>query len=479
MPDTSSNSRLPLVVDLDGTLSRVDTLHESILKAGIEHPASLPGIATVLLKGKRAFKSALAEVATPDASVLPLREEVLEFIGQARSEGRRIILATGAHRRIADAIGARTELFDEIFATEDEGTNLTGTAKAALLQKRFGTHGFDYVGDSAADIAVWRIARNGYCVGTASRSARLARQAGVALLHLQETTRTKPAWKAFRPHQWAKNILVFLPIVAAHEILNAEVIVPASLAFVAYCLAASLVYVLNDLLDRESDRRNPAKATRPIASGALSIPRSLAIAAALAVGVVALATVLPWRATAALGVYLAVNAAYTLHVKRRLLADVFLLAFMYVWRIETGALATGIVASPWLLGFTGSMFLSLAFAKRYAEVARLQERGENSAAGRAWKNEDSLPLAIAGLGCGLSGSIILALYVTGETFARSYNNAQAALLLSPLFLYWIIRLWVQTTRLELHEDPVLFAAKDRISYLVAALGAAILLLASF
>lgn len=477
MPDDAS-PHLPLVVDLDGTLSRVDTLHESILKVCVSHPAGLPTAVAALFEGRRAFKRALAGIAIPDAMHLPLREEVLELVRDARSEGRRIVLATGAHRRIADAVASRTGLFDEVFATEDDGVNLTGPAKAALLRDRFGVQGFDYVGDSSADVAVWKIARTGYCAGGASRCARLAGKAGVGLRHLEEATRAKPVWRTFRPHQWVKNLLVFLPIAAAHEFLNGQAFATASLTFAGYCLAASLVYVLNDLLDRESDRRNPAKASRPIAYGTLSIPRSLGVAAVLAAGLVALASLLPWGAALALAVYLAANAAYTLHVKRRLLADVFLLAFMYVWRIETGALATGIVASPWLLGFTGSMFLSLAFAKRYAEVARLQERGARSAAGRAWKDEDSLPLAIAGMGCGLSGSIILALYVTGASFTHLYRNTQVALLLSPLFLYWIIRIWVQTTRLELHEDPVLFAAKDRMSYLIAAIGAAILLFAS-
>lgn len=477
MPEPSTHP-LPLVVDLDGTLTRVDTLHESLVKVCTSHPTKLPSVAMALRLGKGAFKSAIAGIATPNAAVLPLREEVLELIRQTRSEGRRVVLATGAHRTIADAVGEHTKLFDEIFATEDDGPNFTGAAKATLLQERYGVRGFDYVGDSSADIAVWAIARNGYCVGSTSRCARLSRKSGVALRHLPSATRLKPAWKILRPHQWVKNILVFLPIAAAHEFLAGSTLVAASMTFVSYCFAASLVYVLNDLLDRESDRRNPSKATRPIASGALSIPRSLLLASALVAGVAGMSLLLPWQATAALGIYLAANAAYTLHVKRRLLADVFLLAFMYVWRIETGALATGIVASPWLLGFTGSMFLSLAFAKRYAEVVRLQERGASNAAGRAWKDEDSLPLAIAGLGCGVSGSLILALYVTGDTFTRLYRNTQVALLLAPLFLYWIIRIWVQTTRRELHEDPVLFAAKDKISYLVGAVGAAILVVAS-
>lgn len=471
------SASIPLVVDLDGTLTPLDTLHESLLEAVVAHPSRCVSAIVSLPRGKDAFKSALARIAIPDVDTLPLRGEVADLIRQARTEGRAVVLATGAHRMIADAVAAKVGFFDAVFATEDCGPNLTGPNKAALLAMRYGVGGFDYVGDSSADIAVWKIAQTRWCVGSPRRHAHLRAEVP-DLRHLADAGRNKPAWMVLRPHQWVKNLLVFLPMVAAHATFTPGILVGSITAFVAFCLAASLVYVANDLLDRNSDRKNPSKASRPIASGVLSIPHSLLVAALLAAGLLAMAFHLPWQATTALGIYLAANAAYTLHVKRRLLADVFLLAFMYVWRIETGALATGVIASSWLLGFSGFLFLSLAFAKRYAEVVRLKERDATSASGRAWKNEDELPLAIAGLGCGLSGSIILALYVTGDSFSLLYRNAQVALLLSPLFLYWIIRIWVQATRLELDEDPVLFAARDRISYLVAAVGATILFIAS-
>lgn len=467
---------VPLVVDLDGTLSRVDTLHESFLKALLTSPKGALGAAAALRRGKGAFKSSLAEVALPNAAVLPFRPEVLDLIQTARSEGRRIVLATGAHQRIAQAVADHLGVFDDVLATSGDA-NLIGGRKAALLVERFGTHGFDYVGDSKADLEVWKIARKGYCVGSPRRFAHFRDRVGDTLTHLSPTAPSKPAWKILRPHQWVKNILVFLPVAANHQILDPGYLLKASLAFFAFCMAASLVYVLNDLIDRESDRKNPAKSSRPIASGVLSIPRALALAAALSTGLLLTPLFLPWQASTALVVYLVANAAYSLHVKRRLLADVFLLAFMYVWRIMTGTFATGIEASSWLLGFSGFLFLSLAFAKRYAEVARLSVRGVNDAAGRAWKVEDALPLAISGIGCGMSGSIILALYVTGDSFAKHYHNAAITMLLSPLFLYWITRIWVQACRLELHEDPILFAAKDKISYVVVATAIIILLAA--
>jgi len=474
----SAPETIPLVVDLDGTLTRIDTLHESFLKAMQTSPAGAMGALLSLRAGKGAFKASVARLAVPAVANLPFRAEVLELVARARSEGRRTILATGAHRRVAESVAEHLGTFDEVFATSEESGNLVAGRKAALLVDRFGAGNFDYVGDSKADLEVWKAARAGYCVGSEGRFERFRRTIGDSLRHLPSATRDKPAWKILRPHQWVKNILVFLPVAANHQILDPHYLLQATLAFFSFCLAASLVYVLNDLVDRESDRKNPAKASRPIASGVLPVPHALALAAALAAGLLLTPLVLPWQASAALLVYLVANAAYSLHVKRRLLADVFLLAFMYVWRIVTGTLATGIVASSWLLGFSGFLFLSLAFAKRYAEVARLAARGADNAAGRAWKVEDTLPLAISGIGCGMSGSIILALYVTGDSFAKLYHNAALTMLLSPLFLYWIIRIWVQACRLELHEDPILFAAKDKISYLVAATGIAILLVAT-
>jgi 4-hydroxybenzoate polyprenyltransferase len=251
-----------------------------------------------------------------------------------------------------------------------------------------------------------------------------------------------------------------------------------ALMFLAFSVLASSVYVGNDIFDCESDRRNPAKSHRPIASGRLSIPRALLLMCGLLALVVALAALLPWPAEVALATYLGANLLYTVHFKRRLLVDVFLLAFMYVWRIVAGSLATGIELSGWLLGFSVFLFLSLAFAKRYAEVIRL-DGISGKAAGRDWAPDDANFLAIAGMATGVAGAIVLALYVTGKSFAELYVSPQLVTMLSPLFLYWILRIWIQTCRREMHEDPILFAAKDKVSYLVVACAALVLALASF
>jgi len=290
--------------------------------------------------------------------------------------------------------------------------------------------------------------------------------------------RCRRAWRVLRPHQWIKNLLLFAPLMASHRFMDLHLALLAAQAFGLFCLAASCVYVLNDLHDRDSDRLNPAKAGRPLACGDLSVGGALGILSVLVLALGAALWLLPVHASLPVGVYLLANILYTVRIKEILLLDVFVLASMYVWRVVAGGMVTGIAVSPWLLGFAGFLFLSLAFAKRYAEVVRLEHRGEDSAAGRAWKVTDAPLLAVAGIGCGVGGSIVLALYTTGTSFAALYRNAELTMLLAPLHLYWIARIWIKAGRRELDEDPVLFAARDRTTWLVALAAVGVLVLAT-
>ncbi len=472
MPDsnrdaTSNRDRLPLVVDLDGTLSRVDTLHESIVLAAQTSPfRTVLAVLKAGIRGKAALKESLARIAIPDMSVLPLRAEVVDKIRTHREAGGKVVLATGAHRLVADKISSHLGCFDQIFATEN-GTNLIGPNKRDLLVSRFGSKQFDYIGDSSSDIPVWESAREPWVVGSTSRAHQLARKSGLPLRHIESATPDeKPVWTILRPHQWVKNILVALPVLASHQFMNPQMAWLAFLVFLAFCSCASLVYVGNDLLDRESDRKHAKKSRRPIAAGNLSIPNATALIALCATTTILFASLLPWQAGAGIATYLAANVVYSTLLKKLLLVDVFLLASMYVWRIAVGALATGIELSGWLFGFSIFLFLSLAFAKRYAEVVRLAPTS-GAASGRAWKLEDAPFLAIAGISTGIAGAIVLALYVTGDSFSKLYAYPQLVTALSPLFLFWILQLWIQACRKELHEDPVLYASKDKTTYVVA------------
>jgi len=468
-----SDAAVPLVVDLDGTLLRGDTLHEVVFGALFSSPiAVLRAFGAMSRGGKGAFKAAVSPVCAGMAARLPARREILELIDRHREDCGRVILATGAHRSIAEAVARRFGVFDEVLATESSGENFIGDRKRDELVRRYGSRGFDYVGDSRADLPVWGEARNAYVVGRLGDGT--LRLAGRSIERIAPAERDPRVWKALRPHQWVKNLLVFLPVLAAHRIADMAALAASALAFCAFSAAASLVYLVNDLADRDSDRSHRSKRRRPIAWGNVGPLHALVVAAGLVVILVGLCAFLPVAAGAAISVYLSVNLAYSLHFKKRLLVDVFLLAWMYVWRVVTGGAATGIHLTSWLLGFSGFAFLSLALAKRYAEVVRLDTTKEDSAKGRAWKAGDALVLMAAGVGSGFGGALVLALYVTGDSFTKFYRNPNIAMLLAPLFLYWNIRIWIQAVRLELHEDPVIFAAKDQISYGVLAVAVLIL-----
>lgn len=466
----------PLVVDLDGTLLRGDTLHEVVFSTLFSSPFQiLRAITALLTGGKGRFKASLSPRFATEAASLPVRQEVLDLALRRKSEGALVILATGAHRSIAEAAAARFGIFDEVMATDDDDGNFVGTRKRDLLVERFGVGEYDYVGDSKTDLPVWESANIAYAAGSI---AKLGLQAGGKdVVALEPTEKAPKKWTAIRPHQWVKNFLLFLPLLTAHKILDIPSLKLTLLGFAAFSCAASLVYVVNDLADRTSDRSHKTKRRRPIAWGAVGPLHALAIAGLLTAILAGIATTIPWQATAAIGIYLAANLAYSFHFKRRLLVDVFLLAWMYVWRVVTGGLVTGINLTPWLLGFSGFTFLSLAFAKRYAEVVRLDPTKPGSAKGRAWRHDDAIALLAAGIGSGIGGALVLALYVSGESFSKFYKNPTLAMLLSPLFLYWNIRIWIQAGRQELHEDPVVFAMKDRISYAIVFAGVVILALA--
>ncbi|HOX52388.1 MAG TPA: UbiA family prenyltransferase [Fibrobacteria bacterium] len=473
VPATEPSSPRPLVVDLDGTLLRGDTLHEVVFSTLFSNPFKLVQAGFALLSGgKGRFKAVLSPSFAGDAASLPARQEVVDLAVQRKEQGGKVILATGANRSIAQAAAERFGFFDEVLATDGDDGNFVGSRKRDMLVGLHGAGGYDYVGDSLTDLPVWESAAEAYAVGSVARKGLRAGDKAVQALAPVEKPPRK--WKVIRPHQWVKNFLLFLPLLSAHRLFETSSIFLAMLGFAAFSCAASLVYVVNDLADRASDRVHATKRRRPIAWGAVGPLHALAIAAILVVVLAGICIWIPWQATVAIGVYLVANLAYSFHFKRRLLVDVFLLAWMYVWRVVTGGLVTGITLTPWLLGFSGFTFLSLAFAKRYAEVVRLQGRKQGAAKGRAWRLDDAIPLLAAGIGCGVGGALVLALYVSGDSFASLYKNPTLAMLLSPLFLYWNLRLWIQAGRQELHEDPVVFAMKDKISY--AVLGAAVAIL---
>jgi 4-hydroxybenzoate polyprenyltransferase len=475
MTGNASLQMVPLAVDLDGTLSRTDTLHEALLAHVSRHPAALFSVPGWLTGGPAGFKARLAEANIVPGDALPLNQTVLERVRAARAEGRPVLLVSAADQRQAEAVAAPLGLFDEVIGTHD-GRNLKGQAKADYLTERFGQGGFDYVGDATADLPVWVAARRAITVGAGPRLRHAVEAVNGAVEHLDPPSgRARTLLKAIRPHQWSKNILLFLPILAAHEPAKFGVV---ALAFLAFCCTASAVYVINDLFDLAADRAHPRKRFRAFAAGDLTA--SFGVAAAAVLLLVALALGLLTGSASFLGalaVYLLMTFAYSLFLKRKLLVDVLTLAGLYTIRIVAGGAAAGLILSPWLLGFSMFLFLGLAAVKRQAELTDQMQTGRESS-GRAYRVED-LPLLMAlALSSGIAAVLVLALYIASDDVQVLYDRPQVLWLLCPIMLYWILRMVMSTHRGYMTDDPIVFAAIDRISQATLALAAGVVILAT-
>ncbi len=466
-PRAPATERNVLVVDLDGTLTPVDTLHEALVKLIKERPRAALKIPRWLAAGKAEFKSNVADHATVDATILPYNAAVLERIEQARSEGWTIVLATASDRRVADAVAEHLGVFDEVIATTGEN-NLSGGAKRDALIERFGHGGFDYMGNDEADLPVWEAARRKLVVDAPDAVVAKARQMrGDAEIVSARVGVIRPLVKAARIYQWVKNLLIFVPLAASQQ-LSAANLGNAFLAFLCFCFAASSIYLINDILDLEADRRHPRKRLRPFASGRAPIKNGLVGAVVLmAVALTGAALVAPAFALVLLG-YLFVTVNYSMWLKRHAIIDIVVLAGLYTLRILAGGAAIGVPLTLWLLGFSMFLFASLAFAKRYSEVAELLRRDEHTAAGRGYRIGDQNVLMSLGTSCGMASILTLALYVNSTQASGLYGDPRILWAECPLLLYWISRVWFAAQRERLTDDPIVFAFKDRVSRYVFA-----------
>jgi 4-hydroxybenzoate polyprenyltransferase/phosphoserine phosphatase len=452
-----------LVVDLDGTLCRTDTLHEALLGLVARQPQILLRLPGWLRGGRADFKARVAAEHTVPGTMLPLNPEVVEMIEKARAEGRRIALVTAADQRQADGVAEVVGLFDEVIGSSS-GRNLKGAEKARFLVDRYGAKGFDYIGDSLADQPVWASARHAITAAAGPSVRRAAEAANSSTLHLSAPEPKVGAMlRALRPHQWSKNVLLFLPVLASHSL---GAVWPVLLGFFAFCLTASAVYVINDLVDLPADRAHPRKRRRPFASGELSAASGLAMTGGLLLAalVLGLFTGNPLF-IGTLAVYLAATFAYSLWLKRKLIVDVLTLAGLYTIRIVAGGAAAGIVLSPWLLGFSMFLFLALAAVKRQAELMDQIKTGRESS-GRAYLVDDLPVLRSVALSSGHAAVLVMALYISSDAVQPLYARPELLWLVCPLLLYWLLRMVMMTHRGYMTDDPIVFAARDRISLLV-------------
>lgn len=468
---------IPLVVDLDGTLLRTDLLIETGMAFVRETPLRVFEPLHWLTRGKVALKERLAAKTDIDVALLPYEPAVLDFITAERKRGRRVVLATASHHTLAVRVAAHLGLFDDILASEGT-TNLSAHAKRDALVDRFGEHGFDYVGNSRDDLPVWKVARRALVVNASPGIERAARAVGNVACVIRNADRSaaKDWTQALRLHQWIKNLLVFVPLLAAHQAGHLPSLFAAVAAFLCFGLCASSVYILNDLLDLRDDRQHPRKRYRPFAAGRLSLHAGLASFPILILLAFALALwLLPLAFAVGLATYYALTLAYSLTLKRRMVIDVMTLAGLYTLRIIVGALATGIPLSFWLLAFSMFLFLSLAMVKRYTELQQARKRGSHGKAkGRGYYPGDLEMIASLGAASGYMAVMVLALYINDTRTAQLYRHPEVIWIACPLLLTWISRTWMLAHRGAMHDDPVVFAVSDRASQVIVALCALVL-----
>ena len=459
---------LPLCVDLDGTLIRSDLLIESLLVMLKRQPWTLLLLPWWLLKGKAYFKQEIALRAEIDVATLPYHQDLLGWLRQEHGRGRQLVLATASHERYAQAVAAHLGLFHAVEATHD-ALNLEGRHKARVLVERHGAQGFDYVGNSHADHPVWAQARQAIVVSPSQNFLRsVEARHTVSHSYIGPATTVKMWAKALRVHQWLKNALIFVPLALAHQITDVHALLLTSLAFLCFSLCASSVYVLNDLLDLESDRQHPRKSKRPWASGQIPLIYGLMSTPLLLIMAFGLALALmPLLYVGVLVLYYLMTLSYSVWLKSRIMVDVIMLAALYTMRLLAGMAATHIAPSFWLLAFSLFIFFSLALVKRYSELYQLRQRGQLTTHGRGYHVEDLVMLLSFGVASGFIAVLVFALYINSSEVQKLYAEPRILWLATPLLLYWISRVWVITHRGLMHDDPVVFAAKDKNSWVIA------------
>ncbi len=467
----------PLVVDLDGTLAKTDLLIESVFALIKKNPLYVFLIPFWLLKGKSFLKHQVSRRVHLDVRLLPYHQPLLEYLKDQRALGRALVLATGNDELIAGQVAAHLRLFDRVLAS-DGTVNLIHRVKQRRLVAEFGEKGFDYAGNEGRDLAVWSSARKAVIVNASERVVRRVAQVteiertfgrGEGFLH--------PCLQALRLSHWLKNLLVFVPLLLAYRYNEPALLGRAFLAFLSFGLAASCVYIINDLADLPADRRHFRKRMRPFAAGDLSLAWGLALVPLLFVLSIALGCFLPLPFIAMLALYYLLNLGYSFTLKQVVILDVVILAALYTARILAGAAAVAIWPSAWLAAFSMFIFFSLALVKRYAELVLMRKEHGRNIQVRGYLDIDGELLASMGAGSGYLAVLVLAMYISSGAVDILYKRHEFIWLLCPLLLYWISYVWLIAHRGRMEDDPLVFAVRNPVSQIVAVLAVVIILIA--
>jgi 4-hydroxybenzoate polyprenyltransferase len=459
-------SRRPLCVDLDGTLVKSDTLVDSLLLLVRQHPLRALRAPLWLRDGKAGLKARVSAEVQLDAAHLPYNRALLEYLMQQHAEGRKLYLTTGADTALAHRIASHLGIFEEVLAS-DGTTNLTGNHKLGSLQKRFPDKGFDYIGNASPDAPLLQHAGEAM-VANPSLSLQAiikSRKIPVRRRFDDRGIPLKIFLKTIRLHQWAKNVLIFVPLLLAHA-LKLPLIVNTLVAFFCFSLCASATYIVNDLLDIEADRRHHKKRFRPFAAGDLPAAAGLGIIVLFMTLAFTGALFLPRAFLAWMLVYLATTLSYSLYLKRVVLIDVILLSGLYTLRLLAGGAATKVEFSPWLAAFSIFLFLSLAMVKRFSELQNIRAQGNTLSNGRGYLLADIEQIRSFGTASAYASVVVFAFYIYGSGASGLYHHPSRMWLMTPLMILWLSRVWLLASRGELDEDPVIFAVTDRMSLLI-------------
>ncbi len=468
----------PLCVDLDGTILRGDSFWEQVFALARRNPLLVFRLLALTPRGKASVKEFLAGLPMPEWSSFNVDEKLVAWLRTERAAGRPVHLVTGAHRTAAQLAAKNLDCFDAVHSTT-ANLNLTSTRKAALLRVLHGAGGFDYAGNSSADLAVWQESQ--LAIACHARPATIDRlRAAHPNVEVRDPlpSTVQTIVRQLRPHQWVKNLLVFLPLILAHRIGDLAAWTTSTLAFVAFCCLASSAYCLNDLLDLPADRAHSTKRRRPLPSGDLAPVAAVALALGLPIVSFALAAFLPWGFAVALGLYGVGTLAYSFAVKRHAGVDVILLTALYTIRILAGGLAASIYVSQWLLAFSIFFFLSLSLLKRHGEILLAADSSTGDIPGRGYASGDLRLVGLLGRASGWVSVLVLVLYLNGEAVTRLYRMPALLWLLGPLLLYWFHRIWKYSAQGKIPGDPIPFVFTDPVSYAVAAVTGLLLAVAT-
>ncbi len=452
----------PLVVDLDGTLTPTDTLVECIVTLIKRNPFFLAQLIFWILTGtpKTTIKQKIADRVELSITSLPLHEDFISWLRGECNSGRTIILATAAHTSLAHAMAKRLGIFHSVLSSDND-TNLKGINKLHAIHQHVGS-AFAYAGDSKYDLPIWKECTSAVLVNASESVSRTVHKVAQVEKEFIYRNSSLATWaSALRVHQWMKNILLFVPLCAGFAVDEIGKDVNAIIAFFAFSVTASGTYIFNDLWDLENDRAHPRKRNRAFASGKLSALQGFAAATILLGTGLSIGFILSLPFGAMVAGYVVLTTAYSWALKRYVLIDVIMLAVLYTFRVLAGSVATGIQVTEWLLAFCIFAFLSLALVKRCAELISLSQTTKTQSQGRDYQVGDLVVLWPLGVGASLCSIVVFGLYIGSPEAMSKYGNTKILWLVGIGLLYWTSRLWIKTARSEMHDDPLIFAIRDR------------------